>query len=186
MSKLFPNLDKDSTLFCMIDMQEKLVPAMSNQETLLKKTTLLLNGLKEIDVKLAVTEQYPKGLGPTLQELKDILIDNTPIIEKNSFSVFGSEDFNKLVANNGIQTIVFWGIESHVCLLQSVLDARKENLNVIIIGDAVSSRFANEVNTALECAKAAGAWVISTETLLFMLMKSSAHSAFKAVSKLVR
>jgi nicotinamidase-related amidase len=186
MSKIFPNLDKDSTLFCMIDMQEKLVPAMSNQETLLKKTTLLLNGLKEIDVKLAVTEQYPKGLGPTLQELKDILIDNTPIIEKNSFSVFGSEDFNKLVANNGIQTIVFWGIESHVCLLQSVLDARKENLNVIIIGDAVSSRFATEVNTALECAKAAGAWVIGTETLLFMLMKSSAHSAFKAVSKLVR
>ena len=180
----FPTVENAALV--MIDMQQKLLPAMSDPQAVLDRSVLLLNAADVLKLDILVTEQYPKGLGNTVPELATWLGEKTPVIAKTSFSVFGSEEFCAELGKRKRDVLIFCGIESHVCLLQSVLDAIERGYEVIVASDAVMSRKFSDCHAALEMMRSMGVSVVSTESILFMLLRNAAHPAFKAISKLVK
>ena len=180
----FPTVENAALV--MIDMQQKLLPAMNDPQTVLELNILLLNAADVLKLDILVTEQYPKGLGNTVPELATWLGEKTPVIAKTSFSVFGSAEFCAELAKRKREVLIFSGIESHVCLLQSVLDAVERGYEVIVASDAVMSRKFSDCHAALEMMRSKGVSVLSTESILFMLLRDAAHPEFKTISKLVK
>ena len=180
------NIKTDSTALMLIDVQEKLAPAMSDFEPCANRIELLLDGARELGVDTIVTEQYPRGLGATLPRFASHLPQDQLYLPKTGFSVFAEPDFRRVLSQKHRETLIFCGIESHVCVLQSVFDALERGLRVCLAADAVTSRKAADRELALAAARAAGATVLSAEALLFMLLEDAKHPAFKAVSRLVR
>ena len=180
------NIEVASTALVLIDVQEKLAPAMSDFEPCANRIELLLDGARELGVDTIVTEQYPKGLGNTLPRFASKLPPDQFYIPKTGFSVFAEPAFRTALAQKHRETLIFCGIESHVCVLQSVFDALDKGFKVCLAADAVTSRKAADRELALAAARRAGALVLSAEALLFMLLKDAKNPAFKAVSKLVR
>ena len=179
-------IDPADTALVVIDLQQKLAPAMSDFEPCANRVELLLAGARELKLDTVVTEQYPQGLGATLERFAALLPENTPVVAKTGFSVFEEEAFRTVLAGRTRRNLVFCGIESHVCVLQSVLDALGRGFNVFLAADAVTSRKTADRELALQAARAAGATVASAEALLFMMLRTAKNPAFKAVSRLVR
>ena len=181
----FPTVENAALV--MIDMQQKLLPAMNDPQVVLERCGMLLNAADTLKLDVLVTEQYPKGLGNTIPAIAETFVpENTSVVAKTSFSVFGEENFRAELEKKYPRTIVFCGVEAHVCVLSSIFDALAAGFNVVVAADAVSSRKESEKLLALESARQAGAWVLSTETILFMLLQNSLNPAFKAVSKLIK
>ena len=180
----FPTVE--NSLLTAVDLQTRLLPAMSDPERIVARSSIMLRGAAALGVDIAVTEQYPKGLGHTLPELAACLPEGAPVIEKSCFSVFGSAEFRRVLSMRRRQVLIFVGVEAHVCLLQSVLDARGAGYEVIVVADAVGSRRDSDRDLALHAAEAAGASVLSSESVLFMLLRDSKHPCFKAVSALIK
>ncbi|MBO7329162.1 MAG: hydrolase [Lentisphaeria bacterium] len=181
---VFPTVE--NALLVVVDLQAKLMPAMSSAESIINRAGIMVRGAAELGVDIVVSEQYPKGLGATLSEISTWLPDTAPVIEKTCFSVFGSPEFNTFLSKRKREVLIFTGVEMHVCLLQSVLDARAAGYEVIVVADAVGSRKDSDRDLALEMARSAGAAVLSSESVLFMLMRDSGNPHFKAVSKLIK
>ncbi|MBE6389775.1 MAG: isochorismatase family protein [Lentisphaerae bacterium] len=181
---IFPT--KDNSLLVMVDLQTKLLPVVVDPEKVIRRAEIMLRGAAEIGVDIIVTEQYPKGLGNTLPELSTWLPDSAPVVAKSSFSVFGTPEFCTHLLSRKREVLIFIGVETHVCLLQSILDARSKGYEVIVAADAVSSRKESDKQWGLEAARAAGAWILSCEAILFMLLRDSKNPAFKAVSGLIK
>ena len=179
-------IDPAETALVVIDLQERLAPAMAEFEACANRAELLLAGAAELKLDAIATEQYPKGLGPTLPRFAELLPAGTPVIAKTGFSCFEEPAFRTALAAKSRKTLVFCGIESHVCVLQSVLDALDRGFKVCLAADAVTSRTVADRELALQAARAAGALVVSIEALLFMTLRDAKNPAFKAVSKLVR
>ena len=118
--------------------------------------------------------------------MAEVLPENTPIIEKTDFSVFGEAQFNTELLKKSVHTMIICGIESHVCVLQSIFDAVARGYQVIVAADAVSSRKNGDRELALRQAENAGAFLMSSEAVLFWLLKSAKHPSFKNISKLVK
>ena len=170
----------------LVDVQERLVPAMSDFEAVGNRIKLLLAGAKELNLDVIATEQYPQGLGATLPEFLELFRENTPVIAKTGFSVFEEPAFVEEVKKSSPETLIFCGIESHVCVFQSVLDSLAAGYNTILVCDAVTSRKIADREAAIGQMRAAGAMVVGTESVLFMLLRNAKNPAFKAISKLVR
>ncbi|MBR7107360.1 MAG: isochorismatase family protein [Lentisphaeria bacterium] len=180
----FPTVENAALV--MIDMQQKLLPAMNDPQKVLERNMLMLNGVNELGLDVIVTEQYPKGLGATVPELSGLLKENTPVIAKTSFSVFGSSEFCTALAARRREVLIFCGVEAHVCLLQSVFDALEQDYEVIVVADAVNSRKSSDQEWALQAMRDHGATVLPGESVLFMLLRDAGNPVFKAVSKLVK
>jgi nicotinamidase-related amidase len=179
-------LDAASTLLMIIDFQEKLCKAMDGE--ILEKHTanvsVLLEAARELGVPVLATEQYPAGLGETLPGLKG-KIQDTPL-EKMSFSCCCDESIMARVAASGRSSIIVTGMETHICVLQTVLDLLAKGFHVHVVSDGVLSRRKSNWRTGLAIASSAGAVVTSTETVLFQLLKRAGTAEFKKLSKLVR
>ncbi len=180
----FPKIE--NSVGIVIDMQEKLLGAMNDADAVLARSVLLVNGLNALGVPLSVTEQYPRGLGATVPELAALLPAGTPVAAKGAFSCFGEPAFVETLDLERRPTLILAGIESHVCVLQTALEALNRGFQVLLASDAVSSRRAAEVTGALAQLRSAGCGIFSVEALLFMLLGSAGHPAFKTISKLVR
>ena len=180
------SLTAENTALIVIDVQEKLASAMHEFEPCANRVELLLAGARELRLDTIVTEQYPKGLGNTLPRFAELLPERTPVLSKTGFSVFADPGFRRTLGTKSRRSLIFCGIESHVCVLQSVFDALERGFEVYLAADAVTSRKAADRELALRAASAAGAKVLSAEAILFMLLKDAKHPAFKAISKLVR
>ncbi len=176
----------ESTVLLIVDLQERLVPAMADPGGVIERSRLLLNGAAALGIDVIVTEQYPKGLGHTIPAIAELLPQSSPVVEKTGFSAFVEPGFRTKLATKPTKTLVVAGIESHVCVLQTVLDALKNGFEVICAADAVSSRKVSDRELALKAMRHAGAQVLSAESVLFLLLRDAKHPAFKAVSKLVR
>ena len=177
-------LRTDNTACLIVDIQERLTPALHEAERFTAACTLLIQGLHALGIPMMATEQYPQGLGTTLPEIKSLLPD-TPFVEKTRFSAVlpETEDF---IRRHNAQNIVLIGAETHICMLQTALDLRAQGLNVYIPAECAASRNpANKAN-GLEQMRAAGATVDNSESLLFALLRDAKHPAFKTISKLVR
>lgn len=169
----------------IIDIQEKLLPHISEHHQLARNTEILISGLKILEVPLIVTEQYVKGLGPTIAPISDLLIDNQSI-EKMSFSCCDEELFTNKINKLEKKVIIIAGIEAHVCVLQTVIDLLEKGFRVVVIEDCVSSRSLSNKNNAIERMRQEGAIISSYESILFELTRVSGTEKFKAISKLVK
>ena len=180
------NLNAASSCLVLIDMQEKLQKAMSNVSKCIESQELLLKSAALLGMDSIVTEQYPKGLGNTIDELKCLLPGNTPVIEKTSFSCFGESAFRTELKSKKRKTLIVCGIEAHVCVQQTVLDLLNEGYEVVIPADALASRQDDNYRLALDTMRQAGAFVTSSEAVIFMLLGDARHPDFRAISKLIK
>jgi nicotinamidase-related amidase len=173
----------DTTLLCVIDVQERLLAVIPDADRLVARVTRLAEAARLLNVRTTLTEQYPKGLGPTPAGLRAML----PAPEsKRSFSSAACPGVAAAIASgSGTSAVVVCGLETHVCISQTVLDLLTEGLTVFVAVDAVASRHAIDHDTALRRLEAAGAIPTTTEAVLFEWCRSADHPAFQAVRKLV-
>ncbi len=178
-------ITKENTSALIIDIQERLFPVIYEKETLLNNCKTLIGGLAELNLPLITTQQYTKGLGETLPEIKTVIPDFS-FIEKRSFSCFDEpEVVNKLEASE-TKNIIICGIESHVCVLQTAVDFKAAGYNPVVVIDCVSSRAKENIELAKERFRHEGILMTSYESILFELTRSSAAPEFRAISKLVK
>lgn len=177
-------LDQNDVVMVVIDLQEKLMKAMKDREKVYKNTRLLLATANEMNIPVVVTEQYPRGLGATVPEIKEKLND-FEYIEKTSFSACGAKlmDYLKL---SGRKTVIMTGSETHICVFQTVRDLAQAGYNVHVVRDAVCSRFDENYENGLELMKDAGAVITTAETVVFDLLRAAGTPEFKAISPLVK
>ncbi len=180
----FPKLA--STALILVDVQEKLIGAMAEGPAICERMKIMLQAAGLLKLDVIVTEQYPRGLGNTVTELSELYPEKTPVIEKTTFSCLGEPEFNKAIQRKPYKTLVLMGIEGHVCVLQTALDALNKGFEVIILADTVSSRRTENCKLALAQLQEAGAAALPTESILFMLMRDAKHPAFREISKLIR
>ena len=178
---------EETTALLFIDMQEKLLNAMpeSIAETIARQK-ILLKAAALLKVKVVVTEQYPKGLGGTTGELAEIFAPAWPVIEKNTFSCMGEAAVRAELEKQHIETVVLAGIETHVCVLQTAVDCMLKGFNTVLLTDAVNSRREADMHTAFRTAESAGVTLMTVESILFTLMRSSQHQSFRDISRLLR
>jgi nicotinamidase-related amidase len=177
-------IDKNKTAFILIDIQEKFIPAISGIDKVISNAKILTQSAGILNIPLIATEQYPKGLGKTVKEIE--LPANTCLIEKLHFSCFGNDEFRNKINELKVESLILFGIEAHVCLLKTALDALKQKLEVYLVADAVSSRTAENKSLALERMRQSGVFIVSTEMILFQLLEYSGTDEFKAISKLIK
>lgn len=175
-----------NSVLVLIDMQEKLLKAMPDVEPVLNKQKIILQAAVHMNLDMIATEQYPQGLGSTIAEIKTLLPSGIAIIEKKTFSCFGAPAFASAISAKTRSSIAIMGVESHVCVLQTAIDALNRNYQVFILEDAVTSRSQLDKNIALRLLRDQGAVITSVESYLFMLMQTSAHPTFRDISKLLR
>ncbi len=178
-------LKKETTALLIIDLQERILPVIRNYEVVLENTIKLIKGFKILQLPIYFTEQYPKGLGPTSKKVLDELEGYTAI-HKMSFSCSGTEDLFDELHKKKLSQIVVCGVESHVCVQQTVLDLIANNFQVNLAADAVSSRKEIDYKIALQRMLTLGAEVTTTESILFELLEVCGTPEFKEVSKIVK
>jgi nicotinamidase-related amidase len=178
-------LSRDSTSLLLIDIQERILNVMLNKEALIDNCIKLIKGFKILNAPIFYTEQYPKGLGPTagllLKELEGL-----SAIQKTSFSCLGAGNLFQRLTDNNVSQVVIAGIETHVCVQQTVLDLLSNSFQVDVCADAVSSRKEKDYNTALERMRNNKAEITSVESVLFELLEESGTEEFKQISAIIK
>ena len=179
-------LDRNKAVLVVIDVQEKLCRAMDGKvlEQLTRNVTILQEAAREMGIPIIATEQYVKGLGETIPALKEQLTD--PALEKMTFSCCGESPFPDRLRALGKTQVIITGMETHVCVLQTVLELLDGGYTVHLVRDAAMSRRKENWLIGIETARAAGAVITSTETALFQLLRTAGTDEFKKLSKLVR
>lgn len=176
-----PKLDADRATLVVIDVQEAFRKAIDDFDEIARATATMIRGAEALGVPVIVTEQYPKGLGATVPEVARELPDDVTPISKTCFSAAEAEGFDL----GGRDQAIVCGIETHVCVNQTVLDLLDQGVETHLVSEAVGSR--SPENRALGLAKLerAGAWRTSVETSLFELLRGAGGDRFKAVQGLV-
>jgi len=177
-------IDRKKTAFILVDVQEKFMPVINNIDKVIANSNILIKSAEILQIPLIATEQYPKGLGKTVDAIN--LPEKKAPIEKVCFSCFDSEEFSRKVKELKIESIVLFGIEAHVCILQTSLAALKNNLDVYVVSDAVSSRTPENKAIAIDRMHQSGVFIVSTEMLLFQLLKKAGTEEFRQISKLIK
>jgi len=178
-------LKQDDSLLIIVDIQERLAVAMSEKERVITNTLHLIEAAKLLGMPLLITEQYSKGLGPTVPEIRNAVQTYAPI-EKITFSCCGEQFFMEAVQETGKKQIILIGMETHVCVLQTCIDLLRAEYDVHVVADAVCSRTDANYRTALELMRDAGAVITCTETVLFQLLVKAGTEEFKALSKRIK
>ena len=181
-------IKRDDTSFVVVDVQERLMGAMPEDitETNLKNMKILLEAAKVLDIPVTVTEQYPKGLGPTIGEIAEPLGEGFSPIEKVVFSCAREPGFESALKEIDRGSVLLCGVETHVCVLQTAIDLINRGYNVYVPADAVISRRELDWEKGMELIEKAGATVGTTEAFLFQLLERAGTDEFKQISKLVR
>ena len=175
----------ENTLCIVVDIQERLLPALHDADAMVERSRVVIQGLQALDVPLVVTEQYPKGLGKTVPAVQLLLGDGAAVFEKTRFSAVIAE-VEAVLNEKKIENVILLGAEAHVCMLQTVLDLRAKGLAVYVPFDCTTSRNPANKDNALQQMRDAGAVVSNSESVLFQLLGDAKHPAFKTVSKLIQ
>jgi nicotinamidase-related amidase len=181
-------LGREHTALVVIDVQERLFPAMDSdhREEVMRNLKVLAATAQRLQLPTLATEQYPKGLGHTLPEMKAALPTGLTPIEKVAFSCWGVEAFRSRLAASGARQVLLGGIEAHVCVLMSALDLLAAGYGVHIVADAVTSRTQANWRLAMDQLRQAGAVVTTTETVLFQLLRQADSDDFRELARLIR
>lgn len=178
-------LDIENSIFVVIDIQQKLVNAAFNGEIIVENSKKVANAANILSIPTVFTEQYPKGLGQTVERLK-IANPKAFYVEKSAFSALKEIEFKKIINNIGRKQIVLCGIEGHICVLQTALDLVEEGYEVFVLKDCTSSRQQNELETAFDILKQYGIKIVTTEIVLFQWLKTSKNPYFKQIQSLIK
>lgn len=181
-------LNRNNAVLVVIDVQEKLLPVIDGGDDVVRNIERLVRGCHILGVPTMLTEQYVKGLGPTVEPLRTALAEGAGYkpIEKSCFSAQGCEPFVAQLTALERKQVLVAGIETHVCVYQTVTDLLRAGFAVTIVADAVSSRTGRNRDIALQRMVADGAKLSSTEMALFELTVVSGTDEFKAISRLVK
>ncbi|MFQ5458148.1 MAG: hydrolase [Myxococcota bacterium] len=179
--------DRDDTALLIVDMQERLLAAMPEKPAarMLHNTKILIETAKCFGIPILVSEQYPKGLGPTVPEIREAIGEMVPV-EKMIFSAARDEGFQQRLKATGRNTFILGGVETHVCVLQTAVDLAAGGANVWVARDAACSRKEHNWKAGCKQMSAAGVHLSTTEILVFQLLQEAGTEAFKKISKLVR
>lgn len=178
-------LNAESTALVLIDFQERLFPAMHDKENLLRNVLKLIQGAKVFEIPIIITEQYPKGLGPTIPEIKELLPGVAPV-EKVCFSCTDEAAFNQALEKLNRNQVVIAGIEAHICAYQTAMALARAGYDVQPVADAVASREPDNRAAALHKMSAAGLPATTVEMALFEMLKIARGDKFKAISAIVK
>lgn len=179
----------DTCVAVVVDVQERLLPHMTESREVEAALVTLIGGLRTLGVPLLATEQYPRGLGPTVQSVREALDSGdggSLPIEKIAFSCCDEPRFLERLDNLGRNQVVVAGIEAHVCVQQTLLDLRAAGREAWLVADAVSSRSPHDRDVALQRAQQEGVWLGTVESVLFELCRAAGSDTFKAISRLVK
>lgn len=178
---------RDNCQAMIIDVQEKLAPHIYRQQKILGKIVTLIEGLQALDVPIMLNEQYKKGLGETLPEIMEALdTAKAKAVEKVTFSACDNDEAWNYLAQQNRNAVLLFGVETHVCVMQTALDLLDNGMQPVIIADATGSRNAYDRKQAIRRMRRAGAVITTTESILFELCRSSKDPAFKTISNLVK
>ncbi|HRK36215.1 MAG TPA: hydrolase [Candidatus Hydrogenedentes bacterium] len=171
-------LDRDSATLVVIDFQEKLLPKIHDADAIGSQAIKLIRFARELGMPILWTEQYPKGLGHTVEPIAAELGGETPI-EKTVFGCIAAPGFASALAASGRKQLLLTGIEAHICVMQTALAALDEGYEVFIPKDAVGSRTPAEYDAGLERLQRAGAEIVTTEMAMFELLREAGTPEFK-------
>ena len=174
-------IEREQAAVLVVDYQEKLVPVMHEKELLIRNSQLLLQGLKVLDIPMYITQQYTKGLGMTVEEITSVVGDDA-YIDKISFSAFDA-------VKNQIwdkKFVIVCGIETHICVLQTIIDLKEAGFVPVLVADCVTSRKETDKLYAIERARQEGAIVTTYESLLFELLKEAGTETSKKIQKIIK
>ena len=181
-------MNRNDTAVLVVDVQEKLLPHIEGAAAVSWNIGRLLRAAGALGVKYCVTEQYPKGLGPTVPEIMEHA--TSPFTgtapEKLMFSCRECSSLFEELTKAGVHRILVCGIEAHVCVLQSVLDLIASGFEVYICTDAIGSRCEQDKDVALKRMESSGATLVTTEMAMFEWCEVAGSPEFKVVSKLVQ
>ena len=175
-------LTAESTVVLLIDLQERLIPAIHDGDVVVARAVRLAEAARLLDVPIRATEQYPDGLGPTVPALAEY---PQATMAKTTFSATSDPGFAALLPA-GVSEIVVAGCEAHVCVLQTVLGLLPRGRRVLLVADAVGSRDPADRTAAINRARQHGAEIVTSEMVLFEWLRDSQHPKFREVQKLVR
>jgi nicotinamidase-related amidase len=180
-------IERKEVVLVVVDVQDALMKKMDQEvgRNVVRNIQTLLTFAKEMAIPVLITEQYPKGLGKTIPEIKTKLETILPV-EKLSFSCCGAEAFNEELNRSGRQKVVLTGIETHVCVLQTANDLIQKGYGVHAVADAICSRRKLDWQVGLRWIEKRGAMISTTEIIAFQLLKEAGTEEFRGLSKLFK
>ena len=176
---------RDSVLI-VIDMQERLVPAMQAPARTIRNTRTLLASAQEIGVPIIMTEQYPAGLGPTVPELATVADTNTTVLSKMHFSCTEDDGFAAAFRALNRKQAVLAGMEAHICVVQTAESLIEEGYEVFVVSDATASRTLESDQACIARLNASGAGIVTTEMVVFDWLGRAGTPAFKKLLPLIK
>jgi nicotinamidase-related amidase len=178
-------LDAANTVLILIDFQERLFPAMHDKEKLLKNVIKLIKGAKVLEIPIILTEQYPKGLGSTIPEIKELIPDIKPI-EKFCFNCSDEAVFNRTIKASKRRQALIAGIEAHICVYQTAMALVREGYEVQVVTDCITSRDPENKSITLTKLGSADILLTTSEMALFELLKIAQGDKFKQINAIVK
>ncbi|MBD25220.1 MAG: hydrolase [Candidatus Marinimicrobia bacterium] len=181
-------LDRAHSQLLVVDVQERFMPVMYEAELMADRCSILMKAAQQLSIPMTLSEQYKKGLGPTIA-LLDSIKGESPVMEKAHFSCAADPaicERIKLLATHGRNQLVVCGIESHVCVMQSAIGFMDLNLDVFVVADAISSRHPESVTLAKNRMSNSGVGIVNTEMAVFEWLHIAGTKEFKEISKLIK
>lgn len=175
-------LTAESAVVLLIDLQERLVPAIHDGDVVVARAARLAEAARLLNVPIRATEQYPAGLGSTVAQLADY---PDAVLTKTAFSAKADPGFAAFLPA-GVSQIVVAGVEAHVCVLQTVLGLLPSGHRVLMVADAVGSRDPADRAAAIERARQHGAEIVTSEMVLFEWLRDAQHPKFREIQKLIK
>lgn len=178
-------LETKESVLVVIDVQGKLAQLMCEKAALFTNIAILIKSAKILNIPILWCQQNPKALGPTIEELAELLVDEEPI-DKMSFSCYGDDKFREILKKTNRNQVILCGIEAHVCICQTAINLLEDDYKVYVVADAVSSRTEQNRQIALERMNNEGAIISSVEMTLFELLRTAEHEKFKEIARLIK
>ena len=178
-------LDPERCVLVVVDIQERFRDLIDGVDGVLRNTDRLVRYCQALEIPVLVTEHYPRGLGVTVPEVRDLLRPFEPL-EKIHFSCAGDDGFRKALAARGRDQVLLCGIETHVCIYQTAFDLLRDGRQVAVAADAVSSCTPTDRTLGLARMRDLGVQVMSTQMIMFEILRKAGTPEFKAVAALLR
>jgi nicotinamidase-related amidase len=178
-------LDRKRSVLVIIDIQERLFPGVHEPSRVLSRVDLLLSAARLMDIPVLLTEQYPKGLGNTIDEIRKALPEAEPLA-KMDFSCIPAAGFKERLLPLNKDQIVLAGIETHICVAQTALEMAEQGMQVFVVADATSSRRTLDAKLALQRMRQSGLTIITAESVVFEWLRRAGSDEFKALQPKIK